>query len=88
MNKSNQIPVVVGNWILKQGKNLPRIQNFVHETSAGFPQSAQVKQLENGWFIEIGDSQQVLVQKGRRLLDACGFRDVQLQVILENGDAL
>jgi hypothetical protein len=42
VHKSNQIPVVVGNWILKQGKQLPRIQNFVHETSSGFPQFAQL----------------------------------------------
>jgi DNA sulfur modification protein DndB len=83
--RSNQIPVVVGNWILKQGNHLPRIQNFVHETNSSFPRNAQTKELANGWFIEVGDSQEVLIQKGRRLLDACGFRDVRLQVVLEDG---
>ena len=85
VNRSNQIPVVVGNWILEQGKTLPRIQNFVHETNSGFPSAAQTKRLTNGWYIEIGDSQGVLIQKARRVLDACGFRDVRLQVLLENG---
>jgi hypothetical protein len=81
----NQIPVAVANWILKQGKMLGRIQNFVHETNAGFPRSAQTKELDNRWFIEVGDSQEVLLQKGRRLLSDCGFREVTLQVILEDG---
>ena len=85
VNMLNQIPVAVANWILKQGKMLGRIQNFVHETNAGFPRSAQTKELDNRWFIEVGDSQEVLLQKGRRLLSDCGFREVTLQVILEDG---
>ncbi len=84
VSRSNQIPLAVANWILKQGNALPRIQNFVHETNSGFLRTAQTKELDNGWFIEIGDSQEVLIQKGRRLLDACGFRDVRLQVVLED----
>ena len=86
VNRSNQIPVVVANWILKQNRSLVEIPNFVQKTKAGFSQAAQPRELDNKWFIEIGDSQDVLIQKGRRLLDACGFRDVQLQVILEDGN--
>lgn len=85
LNRSNQIPVVVANWILKQGRTLPRIPNFVHETRSGFSRSAQTTELNNGWFIEIGDSQDMLIQKGRRLLDASGFRDHRLEVVLEDG---
>ncbi len=85
VTKSNQIPVLVGNWILKQGKTIPRIQNFVHEADSGFPRAAQTKQLVNGWYVEIGDSQDVLLQKARRLLDACGFREVRLEILLEDG---
>jgi hypothetical protein len=83
--KSNQIPVLVGNWILKQGRTIPRIQNFVHEADSGFPRAAQTKQLANGWYVEIGDSQDVLLQKARRLLDACGLREVRLEILLEDG---
>jgi len=85
VSKSNQILLTVANWILKQGKTLPRIQNFVHETDSGFSKAAKPVKLSNGWFIEIGDSQDTLIQKSRRLLDACGFRDVRLQVVLEDG---
>ena len=85
VSKSNQIPISTANWILQRGKTLPRLQNFVHETNTGFPQAAKTVELNNGWFIEVGDSQEVLIQKGRRLLDACGFRDVGLQVVLEDG---
>jgi len=85
IGKLNEIPVVVANWILRQGKTLRRMQNFVHETDSGFPASAQTKRLENGWFIEVGDSQGTLLQKGRRLLDASGFREVLLHVVLEDG---
>jgi DNA sulfur modification protein DndB len=86
VNVSNLIPVAVANWILKQGKTLIRIQNFVHETNSGFPGASQTKELDNGWFIEVGDSQEVLLQKGRRLLDAHGFHDIQLTMVLEDGN--
>jgi DNA sulfur modification protein DndB len=83
--RSNEIPVVVANWILARGVSLRRIQNFMHQTDSGFPIHAQTKRLENGWFIEIGDSQDTLLQKGRRLLDAHGFREVRLVIALEDG---
>ena len=85
VRKSNQIPVVVANWILEQGQTLPKIDNFVHETNSGFSRSAQTTELNDGSFIEIGDSQDMLIRKGRRLLDACGFRDRRLEVVLEDG---
>src|SRR5208283_4952155 len=43
VGKSNEIPVVVANWILRQGRTLRRMQNFVHETDSGFSASAQTK---------------------------------------------
>jgi len=85
VSKSNQILLEVAEWILKRGKTLPRIQNFVHETDSGFSKAANPVTLSNGWSIEIGDSQDTLIQKSRRLLDACGFRDVRLEVVLEDG---
>src|SRR5258708_11956320 len=42
---NNQIVIAVANWILKQGKILPRITNFVHPTNSGFAASAQTRQL-------------------------------------------
>jgi DNA sulfur modification protein DndB len=85
VDKSNQILITVAEWIIKQGKTLPRIRNFVHETDSGFSRAAKTVKLSNGWFIEIGDSQETLIRKSRRLLDACGFRDVRLEVVLEDG---
>jgi hypothetical protein len=32
-----------------------------------------------------GDNQPVLIQKGRKLLDACGLRNVKLEILLEDG---
>lgn len=80
-----EIPVVVANWILAQGKSLPRIDGFVHQTNAGFFQSASTKELNNGWFIEIGDAQGTLVQKARTLLDECDMRSVNFQIVLTDG---
>jgi hypothetical protein len=85
INISNQIPIATANWILKHGKALPRIENFVHPTDSGFARSAQIKPLDDGSYIEIGDNQEVLIQKARRLLNECGFGNVQLVVLLADG---
>jgi hypothetical protein len=82
---NNQIVIATANWILKQGKSLPRIENFIHPNDTGFSTSAQIRQLDDGSFIEIGDSQSTLMQKARRLLNACGFHQVKIEVLLEDG---
>ena len=87
-NRSNipyQIPIVIANWIIQQGKALPRIPNFVHPSNTGFAPSAQTKELKNGHFIEVGDDQGRLIEKGRELLDACGLRGVGFRVLLDDG---
>jgi hypothetical protein len=84
---ANQIPTTVANWLLEQGKTLPTIQNFVHPSNSGFSQSASTKQLINGTFIEIGDNQEVLIQKARRLLDACGYRNLKFEILFEDGNS-
>jgi hypothetical protein len=84
----NEIPVIVANWILDQGKNLPQIPNFVHNNPRGFAQSAQTKQLKNGWSIEIGDAKQTLMAKGRKLLDQTGFKSVDISVEMQDGEVL
>jgi hypothetical protein len=81
---NNQIPIATANWILNQGGSLPRIPNFVHPSNSGFTASAQTKRLDDGSYIEIGDSQDALIQKARKLLNACGFRDVTLAVLLDD----
>lgn len=82
---ANQIPITAANWLIEQGKTLPTIPNFIHPSNSGFSQSASPRQLVNGSFIEIGDNQEVLIQKARRLLDACGFRSLKLEVMFEDG---
>lgn len=82
---NNQIVVATANWILKQGVALPKISNFIHPTDSGFTESAQTKKLDDGSFIEIGDSQNTLIQKARKLLNACDFRQLKLEVLLEDG---
>jgi hypothetical protein len=88
VNRSVQIPVALANWILQQGQPLRTIPNFVHETNAGVLQAAQPKRLQNGMYIDVHGDQKEMVRRGRRLLDACGFREVTFQVVLENGDVL
>jgi hypothetical protein len=82
---NNQIAVATANWILKQGKMLPKMSNFVHPTNSGFAVSAQTRRLDDGSFIEIGDSQDTLIQKARKLLNVCGFSELKLEVLLEDG---
>ncbi|HVU09372.1 MAG TPA: hypothetical protein VHG89_12590 [Verrucomicrobiae bacterium] len=85
INIANQIPITTANWLIEQGKTLPTIPNFIHPTNSGFSQSAAPRQLINGSFIEIGDNQEILMQKARRLLDACGFRSLKIEILFENG---
>jgi hypothetical protein len=87
INMANQIPITTANWLIEQGKTLPTIPNFIHPSNSGFSQSAAPRQLINGTFIEIGDNQEVLIQKARRLLDACGFRSSKLEVVFEDGSS-
>jgi hypothetical protein len=82
---SNEILITVANWLIEQGKALPTIPNFVHPSNSGFSPSAMPRQLVNGSFIEIGDNQEMLLQKARRLLDACGYHTLKLEVAFEDG---
>src|SRR5260370_32605534 len=50
---NNQITIATANWILKQGRTLPKIHNFIHPTNSGFAPSAPTKRLDDGSFIEI-----------------------------------
>ena len=84
----NEIPIVIANWILDHGQSLPEIPNFVHSNIQGFAQSANIKQLKNGWFIEVGDDKQTLIIKGRKLLDQTGFISVNFDVEMHNGEVL
>ncbi|MCX6924583.1 MAG: DNA sulfur modification protein DndB [Verrucomicrobia bacterium] len=83
IRKWNQVPIAVANWVLRQGKSLPVLQNFVHRNNIGFANSANTKELKNGWYIEVGDSQETLLLKGRRLLDSSGFRHIFNRYILD-----
>jgi len=85
---NNQIVIATGNWILKQGATIPVLRNFVHRDNSGFSQSAQIKRLDNGSFVEVGDSQPTLISKARKLLDVCGFRNSKIEVHLEDGTVL
>jgi hypothetical protein len=85
INYANQIPIVVANWLIEQKKELPRVPNFIHPTNAGFARSAQTKELADGSYIEVGDHQEVLIQKARKLLDACGYKGTKLEVLLDDG---
>lgn len=85
---NNQIVVNTANWIIAQGVVPKNVSNFIHSTNSGFAQSAQTKPLVSGQFIEIGDSQETLFKKARKLLDENGFRELKLEVLLENGRLL
>lgn len=83
---SNQIVIVIANWILGQGKSLPVITGFLHPTASGFADSAVTKKLEDGSYIEVGLSQETLLKKARQLLNAAGLQNSKAEVLLENGD--
>ena len=82
------IPVVVGNWIVRQGRTLPTIRNLVQPTNSNFCVSASPKPLENGHYVNAHGDQRLMVKSGRRLLNDSGFRHLRFEVVLENGDVL
>ena len=84
----NQIPVVTANWILNQGRELPEIQNFVHRDNNDFMPSAALKKLRNGWYIEVGDDKQTLINKARNLLDQTGFESTHFSVEMHDGESV
>jgi len=81
---NNQVLIETANWLIGQGRALPAIPNFVQRSRAGFAESAQVKPLQEGYFIEIGDSQEALFQKARKLLNLCGLSGVKIEILLED----
>ena len=83
---SNEILITVANWLIEQGKTLPSIPNFIHPIDSGFAQSAVPRRLNNGTFIEVGDNQETLLKKARRLLNACGYRNLKLEILFEDGN--
>jgi hypothetical protein len=83
---ANEIPITVANWLIEQGKALPTFHNFVHPSDAGFARSAKTKRLVSGQYIEIGDHQDILIQKARKLFDACGYRTLKFEVRFQDGN--
>ena len=84
----NEIPIAIANWILNKGGTIPENRNFIHRNDQGFSKSANIKRLQNGWYIEIGDDKQTLMMKGRKLLDMTGFGSTSFRVEILNGDDL
>lgn len=80
-----EIPITVANWLIEQGKVLPALHNFVHPSNSGFAASATTKRLISGQFIEVGDHQEVLLQKARKLFDTCGYQGQNFEVLLVDG---
>jgi hypothetical protein len=85
---ATEIPVVIANWLIEQGKELPITANFIHPSDAGFSQSATTKKLKSGQFMRVGHNQEALLHKARELLDGCGYEGVQIKVLLDNGITL
>jgi len=85
---ATEIPVVIANWLIEQGKELPITANFIHPSDAGFSQSATTKKLKSGQFMRVGHNQDALLHKARELLDGCGYEGVQIKVLLDNGITL
>jgi len=81
IRKLNEIPVSVANWLMDHGKTLVEIPNFIHRNRTDFKMtSATPKQLKNGWFIEVGDDKDRLLDKANRLLKRAGFsRDIKVK---------
>jgi hypothetical protein len=85
---ANEIPITVANWLIEQGKTLPTFHNFVHPSNTGFARSAKTKRLVSGQYIEIGDHQDILIQKSRKLFDACGYRTLKFEVLFQDGNVV
>lgn len=79
----NQVPITIANWILEGEKNLPEIQNFISPNKEGFTKSAYLKQLRNGWFIEVGDDKEVLIKKSEKLLRNADYLE---EILVETED--
>lgn len=84
----HEIPVVVANWLIDQGKAVQNFENFVHAGNIGFKATATTIRLNSGQFMEVGDDQKDLLRKARILLDSSGYRGRPIEVLLEDGSQL
>ncbi|MFO1500190.1 MAG: hypothetical protein U1G07_17675 [Verrucomicrobiota bacterium] len=64
----NQVPVLIADWLLRAGHCLPNLP-YISQDKAAFTESARLKALCNGSWIEVGDDTDRLMAKARRLLE-------------------
>jgi hypothetical protein len=88
IRKAHEIPVVVANWLIEQGKAVQNFENFVHASNVGFKPTATTKRLSSGQFMEVGSDQKDLLRKARILLDSCGYKGRPIEVLLKDGSVL
>jgi hypothetical protein len=85
---AHEIPVVVANWLIEQGKAVQNFENFVHAANIGFKPTATTKRLNSGQYMEVGNDQKDLLRKARILLDSCGYKGRPIEVLLKDGSVL
>ena len=88
LRNAHEIPVVVANWLIGEGRAVQNFENFVHASNIGFKPTATTKRLDSGQFMEVGDDQKDLLRKARILLDSCGYKGRPIEVLLEDGSVL
>jgi len=80
--------VKIAGYILENKNELPIIKNFVHKSEKEF--SIISKQLKpvDGYYIEVGDSKERLIEKCIMLLEASNIRDFDFFRITAEGDKI
>jgi len=84
----NELLVKIAGYILENKNELPIIKNFVHKSEKEF--SIISKQLKpvDGYYIEVGDSKERLIEKCIMLLEASNIRDFDFFRITAEGDKI
>ena len=83
-----EVLVKIANYILEVTNELPIINNFVHKREEDFTMSSKQLKHVNGYYIEVGDSKDRLIEKCKLLLEASNIGKFGLFKITKEGQKI
>ena len=83
-----EVLVKIANYILEVTNELPIINNFVHKREEDFTMSSKQLKHVNGYYIEVGDSKDRLIEKCKLLLEASNIGKFDLFKITKEGQKI
>lgn len=82
----NELLTKIATYILEVKNELPIIKNFVHKNKGDFSMTSQQVKYIDGYYIEVGDSKDRLIEKSIMLLEASNIGKFNFFKITKEGE--